>query len=167
MQKLFELIRLIRDTSDPPARKLKGICAQQQKLKEVAEEAYQLAYSEEGGEEEGDFEDDPCVAPSKSASASQGKSGKALASNSKTSEGEADTAPVSKIAAPKKKTIAIEDPDYFTPCRRFTKKGSTDFDDVVITEVTQSKERQELDDLLRQINNLKLKLQTQELTTTT
>ena len=171
MRKLFQLIRHIRDTSDPPARKLKGVCAQQQKLKEQAEEAGQLEHSEEGGEEEEDFEDDICVDPPKLATSSNRGNGKASktskAKGSKDSEGKRDTAMVSETEAPKKGTNAIEDPEYVTPCRRFTKKGSTDFDEVVITDVTQSKEKQQLDDLVRKISNLKLKLQTQGLTTTT
>ena len=165
MQKLFHLIRHIRDTSDPPARKLKGVCAQQQKLKEQAEEAGQLEHSEEGGEEEGDFEDDICVDAPKLATSSNRGNGKA--SKTSKAKGSKDTAMVSETEAPKKGTNAIEDPEYVTPCRRFTKKSSTDFDEVVITDVTQSKEKQQLDDLLRKISNLKLKLQTQGLTTTT
>ena len=115
---------------------LKGICKSQ--LENDLEDE-EVEEGEEGEEEDG-FSDDEIVDPS-------GKGSGTSSSN---------PSPIPKTTPPKNAsndTAASVGP---TPCRRFSRKGSVEMDEIQIISTGKSRERLELDQLLKKIAALEL-----------
>ena len=131
--KLFKFIRHIRETSCSPPKLLKGVCKSQLEIGSEDEEG------EQGEEETSGFSDDECVdvEPAKGS-------------------GSSSSTPSPKMDPPKKASKDTASSVLPTPCRRFSRKGSVDLDDVQILATGKSKDRLELDELLKQIASLEL-----------
>ena len=129
------MIRHIRDTCESKPKTLKGVCKEQaSKPDETDHEGH-----EEGEEEEGEFTDDEEVTPG-AASSSPNPSPSTSC----------------KSTLPKQASINASPPIEPTPCRRFSRKGSIQEDDIQFICTGKSRDRVELDSLLQQIATLQL-----------
>ena len=130
VQKLFKVIRNIREQNPEPERSLKGICkiVAQRKLREAEakEEEQEDECGDEGeqGEEE-EMEDDECL-------------------------GDEDLKQAEVKLAEKAKTPRE------SPVRRLDKKTPASCEEILYLGTKVSKERQELDDVMEKINLLEI-----------
>ena len=136
MQKLFKLIRHLRETLPSPKRALKGCCKQMQERKmaeerkgddekeeDVCEEGEEEDVGEEGEEEEG-LEDDPVL----------------------------EVEPVKSVLKKERKHAS----PVSEPVRRMAKKTPVETEDVLFLGSSKSQEQQELDAVRAKIEALRL-----------
>ena len=135
IQQLFKLIRHIRETAVSKPKLLRGICKSQSSLDTVEDEDDASGH-EEGEEEDEGFSDDDCVDLSPGTGSSKDAGPKMIPPKQASNDSAATVLP--------------------TPCRRFSRKGSMDEDEVQIISTGKSRDRLELEAMLKKIAALEL-----------